>query len=285
MPPAPLNLLTFDIEEWYHANYEGFDPAAYLNQPTRLDFLTGRLLELCARHQVRSTFFVLGSVAEAKPAIVRQIHSAGHEVASHGYGHQSVRGMTPAAFRADLHRSCALLESITGEKVFAYRAPSFSVTAEILPWFYEALEAEGILYSSSVFPGRTFLYGIPEFPRQVHYPVVAGRRAGVLEIPMPRVRWFGRDLGLYVRLFPAWYFRRRIQRDNRAGCTVTLYIHPREIDPAQPRLPLRWPVSLIHYWGIAGCERKLDSLVAALPGRFGRVRDLRPEICGVPSGA
>ena len=236
-----------------------------------------RLLDLCAHHNVKSTFFVLGSVAEAKPAIVREIHAAGHEVASHGYGHQSVWSMSPAQFRADLKRSCDILEGITGAKVLAYRAPSFSLREETLGWYYEALEEAGIRCSSSVFPGRTFLYGIPGFPECVHYPVVEGRRVGVLEVPLPRVRLLGRDLGLYVRLFPEWVLRRRIERENRAGRPVTLYVHPREIDPGQPRLRLRWPVALIHYWGIAGCERKLDALLGSLPGRFGRTRDLLSE--------
>ena len=277
----PRNLLTFDVEEWYHANYEGLDQSPYSGQPTRLELLMDRLLDLCASHGVKSTFFVLGSVAEAKPSIVRAIHAAGHEVASHGYGHQSVRSMSPAEFRADLRRSCETLEGITGRKVVSYRAPSFSVTAETLAWFYETLEEAGILCSSSVFPGRTFLYGIPGFPRHPHYPRVEGRETRVLEIPMPRVRLFGRDLGLYVRLFPAWFLRRRIEQENRLGQPVTLYVHPREIDPQQPRLPLGWSVSLIHYWGIAGCERKLDTLLASLPGRFGRVCDLLPAPSGV----
>ena len=277
--PDPANLLTFDVEEWYHANYDGYDPSAFAGQATNLERLVGRLLELCGRHEVKSTFFVLGSVAEAKPGIVRAIHAAGHEVASHGYGHQSVRSMTPAEFREDLRRARDVLEGITGEKVVSYRAPSFSVTAETLGWFYEALEEAGIRCSSSVFPGRTFLYGIAGFPERVHYPVVNGRQAGVLEIPMPRVRLMGRDLGLYVRLFPAWFLRRRMERDNRRGQPVTLYVHPREIDGggegAAPRLALGWPVRLIHYWGVAGCERKLEKLLESLPGRFGRVRDLR----------
>jgi polysaccharide deacetylase family protein (PEP-CTERM system associated) len=277
----PPNLLTFDVEEWYHANYEGFDPAPYAGRPTHLDALVDRLLELCARHAVKSTFFVLGSVAESKPGIVRRIHAAGHEVASHGYGHQSVWPMGPAEFRADVKRSCEILQGITGATVTSYRAPSFSVRAETLGWFYDALEECGILCSSSVFPGRTFLYGVPGFPERVHYPVVdGGRRVNVLEIPMPRVRVLGRDMGLYVRLFPAWFLRRRIRRDNRAGRPVTFYVHPREIDPQQPRLALRWPVALIHYWGIAGCERKLDALLAA-GAPFGRVCDLLPQPAGV----
>jgi polysaccharide deacetylase family protein (PEP-CTERM system associated) len=277
---TPINLLTFDVEEWYHVNYEGFDGAGYAGQPTHIEALMARLLELCDRHNVKCTFFVLGSVAEVKPAIVRAIHTAGHEVASHGYGHEPVWSMAPAAFRADLRRSCSILEDITGTGITAYRAPSFSVRAETLGWFYETLEEAGILCSSSVFPGRTFLYGVPGFPEHVHFPAVHDREVSVLEIPLPRVRFLGRDMGLYVRFFPAWFLKRRIREDNQAGRPVTFYVHPREIDGEQPRLPLRWPVSMIHYWGIAGCERKLGRLLAS-GAAFGRVRDLLPEFSRV----
>jgi polysaccharide deacetylase family protein (PEP-CTERM system associated) len=276
--PVP-NFLTFDIEEWYHANYEGVDFARYKGQPTKLESLVDRILNLCERPGVKSTFFVLGTVAEEKPEIVRRIHAAGHEVASHGYGHNSVYGMRPDEFRADLERSCGLLEQITGEKIIGFRAPSFSVRRETLDWYYAILEDAGILYSSSVFPGHTHLYGIPDFPPRIHRPVIAsGRRTNVLEIPVPRVRVAGRDIGLYVRLFSTAFIQRRIERRNRVGSPVVLYVHPREIDRDQPRLKLPFPHSLIHYWGIASCERKLGSLLSAIPDKFFRIGDKLAEI-------
>ena len=267
------NFLTLDIEEWYHANYEGLDPVTQ-PQETHLEALVERLIDLCAERGVRTTCFVLGSVAEAKPGIVKKLHRAGHEIASHGYGHELVHPMGPARFADDLRVSCDILEALTGEKVLGYRAPSFSVTREALPWYYEALENAGLTYSSSVFPGRTFLYGIPDFPDRIHAPVISGQRRNIVEFPVPVVRIAGKQMGLYIRLFPGWAIARRMARDNRAGKPVVLYVHPREIDPHQPRLPLPFLQSVIHYWGIQGCEAKLQFLLKH--AQFGRMQDAVP---------
>jgi polysaccharide deacetylase family protein (PEP-CTERM system associated) len=264
------NFLTFDIEEWYHANYPG---AGLRETPreTSLDRLTGRLIDLCAEHGTKTTCFVLGAVAREKPQIVKKLHAAGHEIASHGYRHEAVSSMAPAQFADDVRISCEILQGLCGEKVLGYRAPSFSVTAEILPWFYDALEQAGLAYSSSIFPGRTFLYGIPDFPNRVHRPLVSGTQRKIVEFPVPAVAVLGKQLGLYIRLFPAWAIRKRIASDNRAGKPVVLYVHPREIDPDQPRLDLRFIHSVIHYWGIRGCETKVRTLLKY--SRFGRIRD------------
>jgi polysaccharide deacetylase family protein (PEP-CTERM system associated) len=260
------NFLTIDLEEWYRVNYDGATTAGLTCPPGWMERVTDRLLQICATHACRSTFFVVGSVAEVYPQLVRRIAAAGHEVASHSYSHAAVSGMTPTAFAEDLRRSCGVLESLTGQPVLGFRAPSFSVTPEVLPWFYAALEKAGLRYSSSVFPGRTFLYGIPGFPRRVHRPVVAGHRTTITEFPLTRVEIAGRTLGLYVRLFPGFLLRRYIRAENAAGRPAMLYVHPREIDPAQPRLKLRWTQSAIHYFGVRGCEKKLRQVLRTLPG-------------------
>ena len=118
--------------------------------------------------------------------------------------------MTPAEFTEDLRRSCSILESLTGKPVRGFRAPSFSVTRDILPWYYDALESAGLTYSSSVFPGKTFLYGIPDFPRRVHRPQIDGRRTAITEFPVTRVDFAGRTTGLYLRFFPLQFLRHRI---------------------------------------------------------------------------
>jgi polysaccharide deacetylase family protein (PEP-CTERM system associated) len=263
------NFLTLDIEEWFHANYSGLQPPARVGE-TDLESLVDRLIALCAERSVRTTCFVLGSVARAKPAIVRKLHAAGHEIASHGCGHQLVYAMSRERFAEDLRESLGILEGITNESVLGFRAPSFSVTREILPWYYDTLEEAGLRYSSSVFSGRTFLYGVPEFPDRIHRPIVAGRQRKIVEFPVPAVHWAGRQIGLHVRLFPAWAIVRRIAKDNSAGKPVVLYVHPREIDPDQPRLTLPFFSGLIHYWGVRSCEAKLRSIVgSALFGRMG----------------
>jgi polysaccharide deacetylase family protein (PEP-CTERM system associated) len=260
------NFLTIDLEEWHRVNYEGATTAGLTCPPGWMARVTDRLLNICAAYGCRSTFFVLGSVAEEYPQLVRRIAAAGHEVASHSYRHQPVSGMTPATFAEDLRRSCGVLESLTGRPVLGFRAPSFSVTPEVLPWFYAALERRGLRYSSSVFPGRTFLYGIPGFPRLVHRPVVAGHRTTITEFPLTRIKIAGKTLGLYLRLFPGFLLRRFIRAENAAGRPAMLYVHPREVDPAQPRLKLPWTQSAVHYFGVRGCEKKLRRVLGTLPG-------------------
>ncbi len=266
-----LNFLTLDIEEWYHANYDGFDAASYEGAETNLEPLVDRLIDLFAERGVKTTAFVLASVAERKPAVVKKLAAAGHEIASHGYGHELVYRMGPERFAADLDRASKILADLTGEMPAGFRAPSFSVRREMLGWFYDSLEQAGFAYSSSVFPGQTFLYGVPGFPLAPHRPEVDGKRRSLFEFPVPLVKLAGKQMGLYLRLFSAGMIRRRIERDNRAGRPVVLYVHPREIDPDQPRLPLPPLQRLIHYWGIRGSEQKLRRLLAE--GAFGRMGD------------
>jgi polysaccharide deacetylase family protein (PEP-CTERM system associated) len=257
-----LNFLTVDLEEWFHVNYAGIDTRSLSASPSNLPELTDRLLELFQNHNVRCSFFILGSVAEKYPDAIRRIHQAGHEIASHGYAHKPISAMTAAEFRADLCRTSGILESVTSTKVVGFRAPSFSVTAKILPWYYATLEELGYLYSSSIFAGRTFLYGIPDFPYHVHAPGGNGWQTRIVELPITKVNLGVTVLPLYIRLFPAGMILRQIRRENRAGRPAMLYLHPREIDCGQPRLPLTRIQAAIHYYGIAGCERKLRQLLA-----------------------
>jgi len=272
MPPAP-HFLTFDIEECYHANYEGLEDKGTPAGPTNLATLVDRLIDICRRHGVLTTCFVLGSVAREKPGVIRALHRAGHEIASHGIGHRALWRMDAAAFRADLGLSRRILEDITGEAVAGYRAPSFSVRREMLGWYYDVLEENGIEYSSSIFPGQTFLYGVPDFPARIHRPAVDGRIRQVVEFPLPRVDWFGRQMGLYFRFFSARAILRRMRSDGQAERSTILYLHPREIDRNQPRLDLPFWQKRIHYWGVRGCEEKLETVLRLSPHSFSRMRD------------
>jgi len=260
-PKQLPSFLTFEIEEWYRVNYETC-PTGWMER------LTERFLEICNEAGCRSTFFVLGTVAGDYPQLVKAHRRCRTRSGIARLRHKAVFSMTPAAFKEDLRRSCGILESLTGKAVQGFRAPSFSVTRQVLPWYYDTLEKAGLAYSSSVFSGKTFLYGISDFPYRVHRPVIEGRQTGITEFPITRVDVAGKTLGLYARLFPASFLRRRIRRENAAGRPAMLYVHPREIDPGQPRLALPWPQSFIHYFGVRGCERKLRRLLRTAPGPF-----------------
>jgi polysaccharide deacetylase family protein (PEP-CTERM system associated) len=265
--------LTFDIEDWYHANYrEVVAPAAGEGGRSNFERNVHRLIELCHRLKIRSTCFVLGEMGEKFPAVIRALHEAGHEIASHGQAHRLVHTMTPAEFREDLTRSCQVLEQITREKILGFRAPSWSVRRENLGWYYETLQSQGLRYSSSIYPARTFLYGIEDFPAQPGYPVINGRRMEIFEIPVPVTRLLHRKVGysggFYLRFFPAWFIKNRLNRALAAGALPFVYLHPREIDPDQPRLRLSLLNRIIHYWGIRGCERKLAQVLADYADRI-----------------
>ncbi len=269
-----MEFLTLDIEEWYHANYDGMGEPATASAATHLESNVDRLIDLCDRANVKSTCFVLGEVAERKPRVVQKLAAAGHEIASHGFAHRSVNSMTPAEFRSDIISTNSLLEEITGQPVLGYRAPSFSVDETCITWFYDILAEAGLKYSSSVFPGKTFLYGISGFPPAIHFPRVRGDPVSVLEVPVNAIRFFNRDFGLYFRLFSASFIGRYIRRNAVRGTHTVLYLHPREIDPDQPRLDLPMLPSLVHYWGVRGCERKVERVLARADGEFIRMSEI-----------
>ena len=271
------NFLTFDIEEWFHANFSGVDFKDYSGLSTNLEENVDRLIDVCADKGVYSTCFILGSVAKKKPQIVKKLHKAGHEIASHGFDHKLVYNMTRDKFKDDLKRSCDVLEDITGEKVLGFRAPCWSIKKENFPWYYSVLEEAGLRYSSSVYPAHTFLYGIPDFPKKVHYPKVDGKVTKILEIPVPVMNLFGKDLGFsggfYLRLLPTWFIKQVMRNRNQKGEPIFIYLHPREIDIKQPKLKLPLLENFIYYWGIGFCEKKLRQVIKPFSKNIIRIKD------------
>jgi polysaccharide deacetylase family protein (PEP-CTERM system associated) len=265
-PSRIVNAMTIDVEDYFHAS--ALAPAAPM---TRWDSLesrvvrnTDRLLELFADANVASTFFILGWVAERQPSLVRRIHAAGHEIASHGYFHQLAYDLEVAQFRQDVRKSKQLLEDLTGTRVDGYRAPSYSITRRSL-WALDVLLDEGYTYDASIFPIRHDRYGIPDAPR---HPYQLARQDGrqLIEAPPSTVRLGGANLpiagGGYFRLLPYGWTRWGIGRVNRVEQRpVIFYLHPWEIDPGQPRLPVGRVSRLRHYRNLDRAEPRLQRLL------------------------
>lgn len=272
------NFITFDIEEWFHANYNGVNSSVFDTHSTNLESNVDRLIDICDSYDIKSTCFILGDVANNKPHIVKKLFEAGHEIASHGSSHNLIYPMDPEEFRADLKVSSAVLEQITGKKVVGFRAPSWSVKRETLTWFYEVLAQEGFTYSSSVYPAKNTLFGIPGFLDTPHYPT----SAPILEIPQSVMKLFGNRVGYagggYLRFFPTWLIKREIRQKNREEKPVFIYIHPREIDIHQPRLKLGRMDGYFHYQGISGCEEKLSSLIKEFQHTFIRMDEYAKKV-------
>jgi polysaccharide deacetylase family protein (PEP-CTERM system associated) len=226
---GPLNAMTIDLEDWPVAvlgPHQAVTPCVLAN--------TERVLTLLAECGVRATFFALGRVCEQYPQLLQWVTAAGHEVGTHGYGHELVHHMTPRHFREDLRRSIDVIGSQTGRAPLGYRAPAFSIGPTSL-WAAPILADEGIRYSSSVFPIAGPRYGMPGAPRfPFRWP-----DCELIEFPLTTVCRWGRNLpvagGGYFRLLPAALINRALREINGQGQPVVVYAHPYELNPRELR--------------------------------------------------
>jgi polysaccharide deacetylase family protein (PEP-CTERM system associated) len=261
--PRPVeNFFTIDLEDWFHGNYVG---SPQPSSTSTVDADTERLLELLDRHGARATVFCLGQVAAAHPRLVRRIHDAGHEIASHGEDHRLISSQTRVEFAADVRACKDRLEDITGAEVVGYRAPSWSITTRTL-WALEVLQELAFTYDSSIFPIHTYLYGIRDAPRTPYVPIVRGAPLALAELPPATFRVWGRNVGFgggfFLRGLPLWLQLRWARAMNADGEPFALYVHPREVGSArQPRLRLSTKEYLIYYWAIGGTLTKLEAFL------------------------
>jgi polysaccharide deacetylase family protein (PEP-CTERM system associated) len=276
-----VNAMTVDVEDYFHVSafQDSVPRSAWDGLESRVVRNTERLLELFEEHGVRGTFFVLGWVAKRHPALVRHIAKAGHELASHGYGHRLIYEQSPAEFREDLRKSRATIGAAAGVSVSGYRAPSFSITPRSL-WALDVIREEGFEYDASVYPIRHDRYGLPSSPRHFH---TLEQSAGTLwECPGSTVRVAGVNLpiggGGYFRLLPYAWTRWGISRVNHhEGRATVFYLHPWEIDPDQPRMPASRLSRFRHYTNLDLTEARLKRLVTDF--RFAPLG----ELLGLPS--
>jgi polysaccharide deacetylase family protein (PEP-CTERM system associated) len=257
-----INALSFDVEDWFQVenlkcavSYGDWESAEL-----RVEANTGKILRLLREKNIKATFFVLGWIAEKSPALVKEIHDEGHEIASHGYSHELVYNMTEEAFREDIDRSKSLLEDITKRRVTGYRAPSFSITRESL-WAVEILKEKGFSYDSSIFPVSFHdRYGFDGCgTKPFRWP------NGLLEIPLSVYKIGGFALPLagggYFRLLPYGYFKYFLKRLNGKNQRFTFYLHPWELDPDQPRVKLPLSYRFRHYVNLRLTEKSLKRLL------------------------
>lgn len=269
---SPVNAMTVDVEDYFQVQAFAacIDRASWDRMPCRVEANMDRILDQFARAGIRATFFTLGWIAERHPGVVRQIVAAGHELASHGYGHQLVHDLTPDQFRADLLRAKAVLEDLGAVAVKGYRAPTFSIGPRN-PWAFEVIEETGHRYSSSVYPVRHDLYGAPGAPRFPHRTAPGS----LLEIPMTTLQLGRRNMpiagGGYFRLMPYAVYRTALRRFNgRERAAGVFYFHPWEIDAGQPRIAAASRLSRFrHYVNIAAVPRRLERLLRDF--RWGRM--------------
>ncbi len=261
---APKNAMTVDVEDYFQVSaFERYvDKAAWDSQECRVEANMHRILDLFAANDTHATFFTLGWVAERYPQLVRRLVEEGHELASHGWSHVRVTEQGPDDFAADVARTKALLEDVSGVQVKGYRAASYSIGESNL-WALKVLQDAGYHYSSSIFPIKHDLYGMPGAPRFGFRP----HQDDFWEFPVTTVKLGSRNFpcagGGWFRLLPYGVTRWALRRVNRReGQSAIFYFHPWEIDPDQPRRDgLDARTRFRHYLNLSRTESRLARLL------------------------
>lgn len=274
---TPINALTVDVEDYFHVS--AFSSVIHRQDwdlyKCRVEANTRALLELFARRDVRATFFVLGWVAERYPELIREVAAQGHEIACHGLSHELVYRQTPEVFREETYRAKSVLEDVVQVPVAGYRAASYSIVKQSR-WALDVLVDLGFKYDSSIFPVRHDRYGIPDAPRRP-YKMSFDGGAELVEFPLSTYRIGSYQLpvsgGGYFRLFPYAFTRHALRRINRREkLPFIFYLHPWEIDPAQPRVRAGAFSRFRHYNNLDRCYSRLESLLSDF--RFASVHDV-----------
>lgn len=258
------NAMSVDVEDYFQVSaFEGsVSRNDWAEMKSRVEHNTDRILAMFDEHDVKATFFVLGCIAEQYPQLIKRIAENGHEIASHGYSHVRVINQGQDQFREDVTKTKTILEDISGSLVKGYRAASYSINSKNI-WALGVLKETGHAYSSSIYPVKHDLYGMPEAPR---YPFIH-KEYGILEIPITTIELAGKNFpcggGGYFRLLPyslsSWALRHVNRLDHLSG---VFYFHPWEIDPEQPRINgISFKTRFRHYINLKKMESKIKKLL------------------------
>ena len=259
-----MNGLTVDVEEYYHANGLNLPINTWNRFESRVVESTQRLLECFDRYQLKATFFIVGCVARDHPELVKEIVSLGHEIGSHSGWHRLLTEINEIEFREDVRTVKQLLEDISGQEVYQYRAPSWSLVNSRYGWL-RLLADEGYRIDSSIQPCQTKLGGVRNAPSRPFYPIIEGEKLPIIEFPATVWSWGPLRVpcggGFYLRFFPwvmtAWLLSKINQ--SRPGM---MYIHPWEMDPEQPRIDAAFLYRFAQYNQLHRTERKLNEILS-----------------------
>jgi polysaccharide deacetylase family protein (PEP-CTERM system associated) len=232
-PSRPLVGLSFDIEEWFQSSAarKACPESSWNDMDLRSPNTVREILALLEHHHARATFFVLGWIMERFPETVHSIIDAGHEIASHGYGHIDLTRLNRSSFAWELKRFREICDSLSLPPAEGFRAPSFSIMPETA-WAVDELVSQGYRYDSSIYPMFRHRYGLPYSPLDPF--ILKGVASEILELPMASLRTPLGKLpvagGAYLRFMPGLLHRLFLRLIIRSGRVPVLYLHPWELD-------------------------------------------------------
>lgn len=257
-------VFTIDVEDWFHIlDIPSAPPLVHWDRlPSRVEHNFLRLLDIVAEYEVNCTCFFVGWIADRFPDLVRAALNRGHEIASHGWAHQLAYTMTPREFYDDAVRAKDVLEQLAGTGVLGYRSAGFSLTPDNT-WVFDELVRAGYKYDASLFPAHRAEGGWAHGQADPH--VVTRPTGSLIEFPMTTAKVLGRSIcffgGGYLRLFPLAAILRMTDSVLDQQRPVVFYVHPREIDPDQPRLPMNAARRFRSYVNLGTTETKIRRLL------------------------
>jgi peptidoglycan-N-acetylglucosamine deacetylase len=227
-----MNILTFDIEEWY--TYDLYPKGGRDYYLPIIDGYLARILDLLDKTNTKATFFCLGKIAQNDPQVITKIMKRGHEIGCHSDQHLLINKISPSAFKDDTHRAIDSLKQLTGQKIEYYRSPAFSIT-ESNTWALEILLEEGITCDSSIFPAKSRFGGFPSF-RENQPSVIEINGQSLQEFPISYASFFYKKImfsgGGFFRLFPYAMIKNWMSQSDYNMA----YFHIRDFDSQQKRV-------------------------------------------------
>jgi polysaccharide deacetylase family protein (PEP-CTERM system associated) len=235
-----INAFSVDVEGFVESNIQSFHiPDRYINQSEEnreIERNTDVLLEILEEVKVKATFFFVGRLARDIPSLVKKIAQNGHEIGCHNYLHFRIFDIERDEFKEKLTAAKKDLEDVSGQPVFGFRAPDFSITDKSI-WALDVLKELGFIYDSSIYPfGLHDVYGIRNAKSCIHL-----LPNGLVEFPLSTIALFGKRIpfggGGYFRLYPLWLTNIFLSKLNKGGHPAIFYIHPYEVGPLIPKMP------------------------------------------------
>jgi polysaccharide deacetylase family protein (PEP-CTERM system associated) len=264
---AVMNAFSIDVEGFIESNVQSFHiPDKYINQSeenVEIERNTNVLLEVLDEAQTKATFFFVGRLARDIPALVRIVAQAGHEIACHNYLHLRIFDLGKNEFREKLAAAKKDIEDVSGQPIYGFRAPDFSITEKTI-WALDILKELGFVYDSSIYPfGLHDVYGIKEAN-----PFVHRLPNGLIEFPMATAELLGKRIpfggGGYFRLYPLLLTRIFLSKLNKQGHPAMFYIHPYEVGPVIPQISgLSAYRKFRHYYHCSSGDRRAKKILKA----------------------
>ncbi len=259
-----LNILTIDLEEWYHPEYVRKETLPHKEE--RIQHSLKTTIALLNKHDFRATFFVVGELAERYPEIVDILREGEHEIAFHGYHHEPLWELGADTLRQEIKK----FNSLVGGRCAGFRAPSFSLNNRTR-WALKVLENSEYRYDSSLFPVKTPLYGVggaPMMPYKLSHRNISetDENGKLWEFPLLVYKLKGLRVpaagGFYLRLLPVNLIARAIKKLNQQGFPAVIFFHNWELDPETPRLRLGLYKYFVTYHRLRDTSKRLEHLLS-----------------------